>query len=148
MASGHALSVLSRAYSASLRREYLERAFRALELFTVPSGEGGFQAKLLDTHIWYEEYPTSPPTFVLNGFMYSLLGLYDLRDALETHELTGWVSFSNNKKKKQDPASKQYPFFLVLQLRSISPREHPLLLRHVLAACPPSPLRHRLRHGV
>ncbi len=39
--------------------------------------------------VWYEEYPTSPPTFVLNGFMYSLLGLFDLKDALEVHELTG-----------------------------------------------------------
>jgi len=27
----------------------------------------------------YEEYPTSPPSFVLNGFIYSLLGLYDLK---------------------------------------------------------------------
>lgn len=27
----------------------------------------------------YEEYPTSPPSFVLNGFIYALLGLYDLR---------------------------------------------------------------------
>ena len=26
----------------------------------------------------YEEYPTSPASFVLNGFIYSLLGLYDL----------------------------------------------------------------------
>lgn len=26
----------------------------------------------------YEEYPTTPPSFVLNGFIYSLLGLYDL----------------------------------------------------------------------
>ena len=27
---------------------------------------------------WYEEYPTEPPSFVLNGFIYSLIGLYDL----------------------------------------------------------------------
>lgn len=27
---------------------------------------------------WYEEYPTQPPSFVLNGFIYSLIGLYDL----------------------------------------------------------------------
>ena len=26
----------------------------------------------------YEEYPTTPPLFVLNGFIYSLFGLYDL----------------------------------------------------------------------
>lgn len=28
---------------------------------------------------WYEEYPTQPASFVLNGFIYSLLGLYDLK---------------------------------------------------------------------
>lgn len=26
---------------------------------------------------WFEEYPTTPGTFVLNGFIYSLIGLYD-----------------------------------------------------------------------
>lgn len=26
----------------------------------------------------YEEYPTTPASYVLNGFIYSLLGLYDL----------------------------------------------------------------------
>jgi len=26
----------------------------------------------------YEEYPTTPPLFILNGFIYSLFGLYDL----------------------------------------------------------------------
>ena len=32
--------------------------------------------------IYAEEYPTNPATFVLNGFMYSLLGLFDLSDML------------------------------------------------------------------
>jgi hypothetical protein len=27
---------------------------------------------------FFEEYPTRPPSFVLNGFMFALLGLYDL----------------------------------------------------------------------
>ena len=30
------------------------------------------------THVWYEEYPTVPASMVLNGFIYSLMGLYDL----------------------------------------------------------------------
>lgn len=29
-------------------------------------------------YVWYEEYPTVPSIFVLNGFIYSLFGLYDL----------------------------------------------------------------------
>ncbi len=48
MASGHALSVLARAYSASMQRRYLERAFAALELFSTSSAEGGFQATFMD----------------------------------------------------------------------------------------------------
>ncbi len=32
----------------------------------------------------YEEYPTSPASFVLNGFIYSLLGLYDLNATAPT----------------------------------------------------------------
>lgn len=33
---------------------------------------------LLFGRAWFEEYPTTPGSFVLNGFLYSLLGLYDL----------------------------------------------------------------------
>ena len=46
--------------------------------FFPPHAEPGSDAALP----WYEEYPTSPPTFTLNGFMYSLLGLADLRGLL------------------------------------------------------------------
>ncbi len=31
-------------------------------------------AEFLGSLPWYEEYPTSPSTFILNGFIYSLLG--------------------------------------------------------------------------
>lgn len=96
MAQGHALSVLSRAYGRSRAPKYLKAAERALDLFSLPSESGGFVAKFLNTLTWYEEYPTNPATFVLNGFMYSLLGLFDLSDMLvktklaeaEEHEKT------------------------------------------------------------
>lgn len=41
------------------------------------ASEGGVRSELFG-HAWYEEYPTQPGTFVLNGFMYSLIGLYEL----------------------------------------------------------------------
>jgi hypothetical protein len=28
--------------------------------------------------LWFEEYPTEPPSYVLNGFVYCLFGLWDL----------------------------------------------------------------------
>lgn len=36
------------------------------------------------SHSRYEEYPTNPASFVLNGFIYSLLGLYDLNATAPT----------------------------------------------------------------
>jgi hypothetical protein len=29
-------------------------------------------------NLWFEEYPSSPPSYVLNGFVYALFGLIDL----------------------------------------------------------------------
>lgn len=78
MAQGHAISLLARAYYAKGARRYLKAAVNALRLFKIPSYQGGIQAKFLGKYVWFEEYPTSPPSYVLNGFIYSLLGLYDL----------------------------------------------------------------------
>lgn len=79
MGQGHALSVLSRAYDHSggdIR--YLTAALRGLKPFKILSSNGGVKATFFNEYAWYEEYPTKPPSFVLNGFIYSLLGLYDL----------------------------------------------------------------------
>jgi heparosan-N-sulfate-glucuronate 5-epimerase len=79
MSQGHAISVLSRAYHHSKGdKRYLKAAIDGMKPFRVPSYQGGVLATFLGKYGWYEEYPTSPPSFVLNGFIYSLLGLYDL----------------------------------------------------------------------
>ncbi|CAG9830726.1 unnamed protein product [Diabrotica balteata] len=104
MGQGHALSVLSRAYYHSggdIR--YLTAALRGLKPFRVPNSQGGVRATFLNTYNWYEEYPTEPASFVLNGFIYSLLGLYDLitiaphREAQEAEILynEGMISLKN-----------------------------------------------------
>lgn len=78
MGQGHGLSVLARAYHQSGDKQYLDAAESALGPFRVPSEKGGVLAKFMGVYTWYEEYPTRPASFVLNGFIYSLLGLYDL----------------------------------------------------------------------
>lgn len=79
MCQGQAISVLVRAYHQSGDEDYLQAALQAVKVFSVPSSQGGVKAVFLDKYPWYEEYPTNPPTFILNGFMYSLLGLFDLK---------------------------------------------------------------------
>uniref|UniRef100_A0AC35U6X2 Heparosan-N-sulfate-glucuronate 5-epimerase n=1 Tax=Rhabditophanes sp. KR3021 TaxID=114890 RepID=A0AC35U6X2_9BILA len=76
MGQGHALSVLSRAYHVTKKATYLEAGIKALRLFKTAAKDGGVLNKIFGYN-WYEEYPTTPGTFVLNGFMYSLVGLYD-----------------------------------------------------------------------
>ncbi|KAJ2952459.1 hypothetical protein O0L34_g6768 [Tuta absoluta] len=96
MSQGHAISVLARAYHRSGDEQYLRAARRALYLLDVASPAGGVKATWMDKYVWYEEYPTKPPLFVLNGFIYTLLGLYDL------HIIEGENSISLAKKMFDD----------------------------------------------
>lgn len=85
MGQGHAMSVLTRAFRVSKDEKYLTAAVKAIDLFELPTSEGGVVARFMETGlIWYEEYPTRPSSFILNGFMYSLMGVYDLWSTLET----------------------------------------------------------------
>ena len=80
MAQGQAMSLLVRAFLSSDNKKYLRAAVDAMKLFEISSEQGGVLAKFANTYEWYEEYPTTPSSFVLNGFIYSLLGLYDLKE--------------------------------------------------------------------
>ncbi|CAH8438040.1 unnamed protein product [Dicrocoelium dendriticum] len=80
MAQGHGISLLVRAYSVLKTPVYLERARRALISYNRTVREGGILAYVLGQRSfpWFEEYPSDPGNHVLNGFIYSLIGLYDL----------------------------------------------------------------------
>ncbi|XP_041770824.1 D-glucuronyl C5-epimerase B isoform X1 [Anopheles merus] len=87
MAQGHAISLLARAYYHSKGdKRYLRAALDGLKLFRIPSYQGGVLATFLGKYAWYEEYPTTPHSFVLNGFIYSLLGLYDLNSTAPANQ--------------------------------------------------------------
>ncbi|NXI00356.1 GLCE epimerase, partial [Pachycephala philippinensis] len=80
MAQGQAMSTLVRAYLLTKEPAFLGAALRATAPYKLPAEQRGVKAVFMDRHDWYEEYPTSPSSFVLNGFMYSLIGLYDLKE--------------------------------------------------------------------
>lgn len=79
MAQGQAMSLLERAYRATGRRAYLRAAVKALQPFKVRPGATPFvRCYATCAHPFFEEYPTRPRSDVLNGFMFTLVGLYDL----------------------------------------------------------------------
>lgn len=81
MAQGEGASILVRLHGETGDERYAEAAQRALEPMRIPSARGGVAASLRGG-LFPEEYPTSPPSFVLNGGIFSLWGAYDVALAL------------------------------------------------------------------
>ncbi len=74
---GLTISALARAYLLFNTNDYFEVAEKALNIFELPVEKGGI---LADSE-WgpmYEEYPGVPYSHVVNGFIFSLIGLFDL----------------------------------------------------------------------
>lgn len=77
MAQGEAASLLVRLHGATSDARWADAARRALLPLSVPAADGGAQA-LLDGRSFPEEYPTQPPSFVLNGAIFTLWGIRDV----------------------------------------------------------------------
>lgn len=78
MYQGQAISLYLRAYQLFNEDAYLETAQLIYNSFKYDYKDGGF--KRIDEHgcIWFEEYPSKKPSYVLNGYIYAILGIYDL----------------------------------------------------------------------
>jgi hypothetical protein len=58
-------------------QKYLQAAERAFATLTKPVSEGGVLFEDNENNLWIEEYLVSPPTHILNGFMWALWGVLD-----------------------------------------------------------------------
>jgi hypothetical protein len=76
MSQGAAIEALTRAYKAFGDRSYLATADRALRILTKPPPVGVTLPTTLGN--WYLLYSFAPGAKVLNGFLWTLIGLYDL----------------------------------------------------------------------
>lgn len=78
MAQGQGMSVLLRAYQLTNDQKYLDAASQAFGSFQYDIGEGGVCTHDDEGNLWLEEFPTRPPSRVLNGFIFALWGVMDL----------------------------------------------------------------------
>ena len=81
MAQGQGISVMVRAAQTTGEARFWKAAQKGLLPFHCMTTEGGVKNIFHNQFVWYEEYPFEEGLFVLNGFMYSLIGLYDLSSA-------------------------------------------------------------------
>ena len=77
LAQGQAISLLVRAHAGTGERKYLTSATLAFRTFLEDVASGGVAFQDADKNIWFEEYLVSPPTHILNGFIWAAWGVYD-----------------------------------------------------------------------
>ena len=77
LAQGLGLSVLLRAYNETKDEKYFMAHQFAWVSMTKNVSEGGVIYTDASGNIWLEEYIVSPPTHILNGFLWGLWGIYD-----------------------------------------------------------------------
>jgi heparosan-N-sulfate-glucuronate 5-epimerase len=101
LAQGQGISVLVRAHAeiatdrsvgVESGNKYLEAAQRAFACFSKPMSEGGVAFTDDRGDLWFEEYIVSPPTHILNGFIWAAWGVYDY--FLATHDATARKLFA------------------------------------------------------
>jgi len=77
LAQGQGISLLVRAYVETNNGVYLDCAQRAFESFLKTTDQGGVISVDEAGYTWFEEYIVSPPTHILNGFIWASWGVYD-----------------------------------------------------------------------
>ena len=82
ISQGEGASLLVRIFNETGEERYAEAARRALLPLSVDSLDGGVRA-MLGGRAFPEEYPTRPPSFVLNGAIFTMWGMHDVGVALD-----------------------------------------------------------------
>jgi heparosan-N-sulfate-glucuronate 5-epimerase len=86
MSQGEGASLMVRMYAETGDERYAQAARRALLPLKLDAADGGVRAAL-NGRAFPEEYPTSPPSFVLNGGMFAMWGLHDVGVGLAEPEV-------------------------------------------------------------
>lgn len=137
LAQGQGVCVLVRAHKESGDRRYLEAARAAFQSFERSVDDGGVAFTDDSGDLWFEEYLVSPPTHILNGFIWALWGVYDyslvqkegsarelfsrgvrtLLRNLESYDLGFWSLYEQSGTRLPMVASSFYHRLHIVQLR-------------------------------
>ena len=77
LAQGQGISLLVRAYRETGNAAYMSAADRAFPSFQKSTANGGVAFTDPSGDLWFEEYIVTPPTHILNGFIWAAWGIYD-----------------------------------------------------------------------
>jgi hypothetical protein len=136
LAQGQGISLLLRAHRETNNPAYLTASQQAFESFQKSIAEGGVVFTDPRGDRWFEEYIVTPPTHILNGFMWAAWGVYDyflatkdsvakrlfeaavqtLRGNLEHYDLGFWSLYEQSGTRLPMVASAFYHRLHIVQL--------------------------------
>jgi hypothetical protein len=137
LAQGQGVSLLVRAYKETRKEVYLDCAKKAFMVFLHGLDSGGVAYRDEKGNIWLEEYIVDPPGHILNGFLWTLWGVYDyflltkensakqlweeclktLQENLEKFDIKYWSLYDLSKTKIKNLASPFYHKLHIVQLK-------------------------------
>lgn len=137
MAQGQVISVLARAYLLTHDETILLLIEKVNNFMLYPVSEGGTLTYTPEGNVWIEEYPSKEPSLVLNGFVLSVLGIYDytrlfpedsevyqiyssllksLKESLKYYDTGSWLKYG---RLKGNLVSRPYMKFQVRQMKQL-----------------------------
>jgi heparosan-N-sulfate-glucuronate 5-epimerase len=137
LAQGQGISLLVRAHAETGSAKYLDAAHRAFQSFLVSTDKGGVSFTDAKGDLWFEEYIVTPPTHILNGFIWAIWGIRDyalatgqasahdlftravatLRTNLHRYDLGFWSLYEESGTRLPMLASAFYHQLHIVQLR-------------------------------
>jgi heparosan-N-sulfate-glucuronate 5-epimerase len=137
LAQGQGISLLVRVWRETGNAGYLDAATRAFTSFSKSTQEGGVCFTDERGDLWFEEYIVSPPTHILNGFIWAAWGVHDfflatkdeaagelfsravatMRNNLDRYDLGFWSLYEQSGTRLPMVASPFYHQLHVAQLR-------------------------------
>lgn len=87
MSQGEAISLLLRAYYLTQDVRFIDTADRASIAFAWSINQNGVCSQFGDGSTSLEEFPSNPPSHVLNGAIFALFGLYDYFKCFDNQQL-------------------------------------------------------------
>ncbi len=137
LAQGQGISLLVRAYRETNHAAYRIAAERAFASFQKSPADGGVAFTDRNNDLWFEEYIVTPPTHILNGFIWAAWGVHDyflatqnnsaqelfaravktLRDNLNHYDVGFWSLYEQSGTRLPMVASPFYHRLHIVQLR-------------------------------
>jgi heparosan-N-sulfate-glucuronate 5-epimerase len=78
MDCGEVLSFYLRMYQLLKDQNLLTTSYKIFNFLQIDVNDGGVRTRDKNGNLWFEEYPSNPASYVLNGFIYTIFGLFDL----------------------------------------------------------------------